>query len=344
MYIRSFTKIVDDAIDIVRSEKKEMMLSNFLMGIIFMGAIMVLGIILSIMGAFLALGEVDSVNIMGIIGIILLAIFILTLVAVMQGSIMILTDGYYQGQSKVGATYAVGRSLKRIFALMGYSCLEILGCIPFVIIGGIAIYIVSGIMNITPDNFNAITSLSGFTFLSIASIFILAVVVIFLIAIYSAFFSFGIAAIVIDDLGPIDAFKKSLNLIKGEFIEIVKKFFLIQLGIYGINICFSMLLGLIGALLGVISVFSGSFNTMWMQPIASLIEWPTRIVFNLLFTAFNPAIIAVFYYNQKCKKEGIDMYKQFIALQRRTQSENDHTSNPYKSFLDEKEKVNEQGI
>ena len=113
MYIRSFTKVVDDAMDIVQIRKKEMMLSNFLMAIILLGGIIAGTITIGVIGAIL------NTSIVGVVCLILLVVFILAMVAVAEGSIMILTDGCYHGQS-VGASYATGRSLKRMPALMGY--------------------------------------------------------------------------------------------------------------------------------------------------------------------------------------------------------------------------------
>lgn len=328
MYIRSFTKVVDDAMDIVQIRKKEMMLSNFLMAIILLGGIIAGTITIGVIGAIL------NTSIVGVVCLILLTLFILAIVAVAEGSIMILTDGYYHGQS-VGASYATGRSLKRILALMGYICLEVLGCIPLIILGGLGIFIVTGGLQGISSSFDQVTNPSGLVFLAIIGLLILTVVLTLVLIGYNTFFVFGVAAIVIDELGPIEAFKKNLSLIKGEFLTIVKKLVLIRLGIIGISMCFTMLLGLVGVVLGVVSLFNSSFDSTAIQTVGNLIEWPIRIVFNLLFCAFNPAIIAVFYYNQKCRKEGIDLHKQLHGLKRKAQNQRDNINEAINGSINE---------
>ena len=328
MYIRSFTKVVDDAMDIVQIRKKEMMLSNFLMAIILLGGIIAGTITIGVIGAIL------NTSIVGVVCLILLVVFILAMVAVAEGSIMILTDGYYHGQS-VGASYATGRSLKRMPALMGYICLEVLGCIPLIILGGLGLFIVTGGLQGISSSFDQVTNPSGLVFLAMIGLLILTVILTLVLIGYNTFFVFGVAAIVIDELGPIEAFKKNLSLIKGEFLTIVKKLILIKLGIIGISICFTMLLGLVGVVLGVVSLFNSSFDSTAIQTVGNLIEWPIRIVFNLLFCAFNPAIIAVFYYNQKCRKEGSDLHKQLHGLKRKAQNQRDNINEAINGSINE---------
>lgn len=324
MYIRSFTKVVDDAMDIVQTRKGEMMLSNFLMTIILLGGIMAVTtagmIAIGVMGV---IGIISNTSIVGVVGLILLTLLSLTMVAVAEGSIIILTDCYYHGQS-VGATYATGRSLKRMPALMGYICLEILGCIPLIILGGLGLFIVVGGLQGISSMIDQVTNPSGLAFIAVTGFLISTVVLTLVLIVYNTFFVFGVAAIVIDELGPIEAFKKNLRLIKGEFLTIVKKLVLIRLGIMGINICFTMLFGLLGIVLGVVSFFNSSFNSAIMQIVANVIEWPARVVFSLLYFAFSPAIIAVFYYNQKCRKEGTDLHKQLHGLKRKAQNQRDN--------------------
>lgn len=313
MYIRSFTKVVDDAMDIVQIRKKEMMRSNFRMIMLLIGGSMVGLIAIGVMGGINTSGNISIVS---VVSLILLVIFILAMVAVVEGSIMILTDCYYHGQS-ISATYAIRRSLKRMPALMGYICLEVLGCIPLIILGGLGLFIVTRGLQGISGMIDQVTNPPGLAFLAVIGVLILTVILSLVLIVYNTFFVFGVAAIVIDELGPIEAFKKNLRLIKGEFLTIVKKLILIKLGIMGISLCFTMLFGIVGIVLGVISLFNGSFDSTAIQTVAAFIEWPIRIVFDLLFVAFNPAIIAVFYYNQKCRKEGIDLHKQLHRLKRK---------------------------
>ena len=347
MYIRSFTKIVDDATDIIRSKKGEMMLANFLLGIILIGILFGGIIILAITGTVMAV-LMQSGNAASIVAIIILVFCALLAIVIAEGSIMVLANSYYHGQLSAGAPYAIGRTLKRIFPLMGYLCLEILGVIPIVVVGTICVSILGNTMKGVLTSAQGLSSLlmvanqMGYTFFIIVGIVIGIVVIILLLTIYSACFYFGVAALVLDELGPIAALKKNFILIKGEFKGIIKKLILIQLGLIGINLCFSMLVGLISSILVMISAFSGSFEIMGLQTIVTLIEWPIRIVFNLLFSAFNPAIIAIFYYNQKCKKEGIDIYNHIKGLRKKMENEGDYTRGLYKDTLLEQEKVKEQ--
>ena len=311
MYIRSFTKIMDDATDIIHEHKGDMMLANFVRGIVMTGFICVLAIIMAII---IAIASVVSGGILGICGAIVAAVLIIAIIHAGSGSIMLLTDNVYHKRFMT-VTMAIGGGLKRLPALAGYAAFEILGLVPLMIVGAIIIWIVGGGVKSMIDLEYFIHSPAG----SVGMLFVIYTLLItsvcILLACYQTFFIFGTAAIVVDGLGPLQALKKNWRLIKGEFKESMGRVILTWLGIGGVNLCFNMILVLIAMVIALICAIAGlEFSESMIQVMVAIIEWPANIIFSLLFLAIQPAVVTVFYYNQKCKKEGTDLLERLKMM------------------------------
>lgn len=321
MYIKSFTKVMDDAVDIVHESKSDMMLANFVRGLVLMGFIVSAVIVAMIVGAVASLASSILGGIIAIVGMAVAVVFVVAVINAGTGSMIVLTDNAYRNKFMTVST-AIGAGLRRIPALMGYAVFQILGLIPLGLIVVLAIYLVGGGVDSMTQFQSLLYNPAGVMGLVLLICIVLVAVISISLACYQTFFIFGVAAIVLDGLGPVAAFKKNWRLVKDELKEMIAKVILIELGTTGINLCFTMLLVLIGVILGLICFWgSTGSDVTTIQTVATLIEWPIRIIFGLLFLAINPAVVSVFYYSQKCKKEGADLMERLQIMKKRSKEE-----------------------
>lgn len=317
MYIKNFTKVMDDALDIVHARKGEMMLSDLLMGLLAGGIFFVCVIGVAIAVAVASIGGGVGIAIVACIAGLLLTFLGMTLMGIAQGSIMVLAENHYHEHQKIAGPNAIGRAMKRLPALMGLAVFEIIGAIPIIILVILCLGGTGFLIGKMVDNSYALMSQpAGTIFLFYVLVLLMLAMWIFIGAMYMAVFGLCVPAIVVDGLGPVAALKKSFALVRGEYWRMVKKMLLLQLGLIGVTICFNSVLGLLGVVLGLMAAFTNDVSLSILQVVTMMVEWPVRILFNLLFFAISPTVIYILYYNQKCKKEGEDLRRRVYYVRR----------------------------
>lgn len=317
MYIESFTKNTDEAVNVIRKRVGEIAISNLLAGLIKLGLLVGGGTILIVLIAVsVALVPTASFGpALGvIIGILAMLLLWLTLSDMISGSIIKLTFAFYQGQ-KMEGTQAVSSSFKKFFVYMGFNCIRLLIMVPFVVGITLIFFLVGSGMKGIFDVAQWKDGGLGAILLLLTIILIGVVLIILLYFVYKTFFIFGVAAIMIDNLGPIQAFKKNLSLIRGEFIAMMKKVILYDLGVAGIQYSFMLLITtIIGIVALVMNATYTSVDWIRLQYIGAVLEWPARIFSTLVISALIPAVTTFLYISQKSKKEGEDIRRALHQL------------------------------
>ena len=138
---------------------------------------------------------------------------------------------------------------------------------------------------------------------------------------YQTLFLYGLPAIVIEKLGPVAAFKKSLFYTKGEFWMTLRKVFLYQIGVIGINISLNAIISIVFALIIILQTAVGNVNELSMATSFGYIEYLLRIGYGIVTGCFVPTIIVKLYESQRCKLEGQDIRERLVALKEEQRKE-----------------------
>lgn len=331
VYIRSFTKVIDEATYTVRNKIGELLVCQLLGGLIMVGAaiaaIILLLIGIGISGATLisTYGGLDDGAIGGetgiIIGIVIsIAIVVILLWAVSyvsRGAVMLVS--YHGGRGeKLNGTDAIGKSFGRFLTYVGYATLQLLTLIPVIVIIALLVVILGGgLMQAFENTFtftNFIEKPIQMLFI-IIGIWLAVVIISTIIALmYQTLFLYGLPAIVIEGLGPIAAFKKSLSYVSGEFWVTLRKIFLYQIGIIGINISLNTIVGLVFALIIILQTTFGNGDEMSLATSLGYVEYFVRIGYGIVTGCFIPTIVLKLYESQRCKLEGQDIRERLVAL------------------------------
>lgn len=331
MYIRSFTKVIDEAIYTVRNKIGELLVCKLLGGLIMAGAGIAAFILLIISIAVSAVSimprysgySYDEISaqpgfIIGIvISIAIIAILLGAVSYVSSGAVMLVT--YHAGRGeKMNGTSAIGKSFSRFFAYLGYVTLQLLTLIPVIIIIVLLIAMLGGGLT---EAFNNTFSMMDFEdrpiqmLLIILGIWLVVVIVSTVIALmYQTLFLYGLPAIVIEKLGPIAAYKKNLSYIRGEFWATLRKIFLYQMGVIGINISLNAVVSIIFALIIILQTSFGNVDETALATSFVYIEYLIRIGYSIITGCFIPSIIVKLYESQRCKLEGQDIRERLVAL------------------------------
>lgn len=326
MYIRSFSKMMDEAVDIVKRHLGEVALTQFLSLLLIAGGgfiAMIMIVVVSLIGAAAKLSSASpnaAIFIPITIGIVISVILILALEEVQVGSIMALTNSVFKGKP-IKVTKAISVGIKNIIKIIGVMSLKLVGLIPVGLIGLLQLFIIGAIVTNGDDWLSSPSSLfrladSIYTMIFFGIIILLNIVIfIAVLAIYSTFYLTMMPAIIVDSLGPIKAFKQNWQLVKKDFFGVAKKIFVYKLSISGINLCLSMLVGvMIGMIALLLEFIAGEVDYIFISNALSIIQWPVQLIYGLIIGAFEPAIIVIFYHSQKCKVQGSDLQEQLNQM------------------------------
>lgn len=331
MYIRSFTKVIDEAVYTVRNKIGELLICQLLGGLIMVGAAIGAFILLVIAIATSAVSVIPSYSGYGtdgiggqtgfIIGMVIsIAIIVILLWAVSdvsRGAVMLVS--YHAGRGeKLNGTDAIGKSFSRFLAYVGYAALQLLTLIPVIVIIVILFVMIGGgLMQVFENTFTTINFVEKPVemLLIILGIWLTIVIISTVIALmYQTLFLYGLPAIVIERLGPVAAFKKSLSYIRGEFWMTLRKIFLYQIGIIGINVSLNAIVSIVFALIIILQTSFGNADEISLATSFGYIEYLLRIGYGIVTGCFVPTIIVKLYESQRCRLEGQDIRECLVAL------------------------------
>ena len=311
--VEGFAKTIDKAIYEIRNKFGELILTQFLSNLISVGVILVGVIILGIVAIIFSAANVFGSGGSGIavFSIILCYVLFICLIIVAidigKGASMILIDKNSMGQ-KIDSTAAIGASFKKISSYLGYALIEIAFLVPI-----IAIVLLLGIIFInnallwpiliTLDKID-VDSIGGIFLICLIMLAIILVIYLLIMA-YQTFFLYGIAAIALDGLGPIKAFKKNLHYLKGQYIKTVKHVIGFMWGIIGINWGLMMIVGTVSSLLILLMGLGGNYTGSLV--LSEGVAWVFQAINTLIISSIEPVVVMMLYKNQRDKKEGTDL-------------------------------------
>lgn len=310
---------MDESVDIVRKQIGEVTLLQFL-GLLLIAGGGCIGLIMlaviSGIGLIASSGNTGTIVVATILGVVLSVVLVIALVEAQMGSVISLTDSIFKGKP-MKATKAISVGLKNIFKMLGVMVLQGLGLIPVCLIGLLQLFGLGAVIVrndswlLSPSSLFRITDhMSRIIFFII--IMLLNIVVFLLVrAIYEAFYITVLPAVIVDGLGPIQAFKQNWQLVKKDFVGVVKKIIVYRMGISGINLCLSMLISAIAIVIMLLVEFVvGEIDYTMLSNMVSVIQWPIQLVYSLIIGTFETVLITIFYHSQKCKVKGTDLQAQ----------------------------------
>lgn len=318
MYIRSFAKNIDTAIDTIKKRLGDMLICEVLGLLIATGIVVGLFVIFGIIAVSMIVSMISmnglfsnfwSIFFWIIVLVIIIGTPILATTYIAQGGIMWIAHENEKGNIVAGPK-AIGKSFSRIFAYLGFAFIQVISWIPMVLL---LIGIFKLIGNIIGGEYYVIfleqlirsDSIDMLIFWFIVTI-LLILLIGFVVLLYENIYFYALPAIILEKAGPVEAIKESLSLIKGEFWHNFKKVLCYRLGVSGIGIGVS-------AIIGTFFAMALLLGKLW-EPIYMILsvlllyaEWGVRMAYTLFASTFSPIIIAKLYESQKCKIEGTDL-------------------------------------
>lgn len=312
MEIMTLAQILDRAVYIMKKYMKTIVLYTLVYGIIlFVGAI-----ILALIGgisAVVSAGIFDNVPIAVTFGVLLIVIILSVSYSQHVGIIKIASQEYLKENIQMEqAMRAAAKSIPKVSAIvisalfMFAPILALLGWLGYLLIRAL-------------DNALTLsTTLDG----RIAFIIIIVITAIllysFVVLSFLTWFLFSFHALIIEKKGIFASIKRSFELVRHNFWRIFGSLTLILLTVYAIRISFNSILGLLGSLLYLLMKFLNAREgfILVMSMAVSYIQFPVNIAYALLVTPISFIAITHLYFNERFKKEGLDLILKLKEIQK----------------------------
>ncbi|WP_426347958.1 hypothetical protein ACPWSR_09300 [Alloiococcus sp. CFN-8] len=313
MNITGIAEIMDKSLDILRQKFKDIVMYNLVYTMILGIVGFLLIVLFAILGIFLVS---SSDEFSGVIT------YVSVLLTILLGLYLSLGTGVINIASKtvLGEKTSIGKSIslafKAILKTLALTFLVALTLIPAIII---FYYMGRGFI----DSFFNFINFGTFTFRLQWLIFIIIPLFMLLLAffvaiLYLIFYIYILQEMIIEKKGPIRAIKGSYRLIKNNYFTTLKNVFLVLLSVYGIRYSFESIVTLVvaiiylaGVLFGIeqdmMTIFTGIYGVMTV-PLTALTWLVITPVFFIMTT--------VMYYNERAKKDGIDLYMKLETLKK----------------------------
>ena len=305
MYIMGISEMLDKAIEILKKNFKAVFLYNLVYGIITIVVSVVLLLILSVVSIPLfMIGDLG-------IGV----IFYISLLVLIFGSISLsFNAGIINISSKAlkgeGTTVGEGISLSfqstsKIFAIMFFSL------IAFLQVVAIFYFIVRGFFDTFEDIWYSSLNFANLEWLTFIIIpLILLLVISFVVLVYLTFLIFALQELIIENKGPLESIKGSISLVKDSFFKLFKYHLLGIITVFGMRYSFESIVVILTAIIFLISKLFNidqDFQILFTS-LYGIMSFPLGIMLWLVIMPILTIIITIYYYNQRFKREGLDIY------------------------------------
>lgn len=214
------------------------------------------------------------------------------------------------------AAQAIGSSVKSIFRVTG---LVIIGAVPVIPLGmGVWKLVEGSVMKLagksSVDWITAFGSADQRILLTLAGILAVSLVLVVLISAYLTLFTFALQALVLEGKGPVQAVRRSIQLIRGRFWHFYAVISLVALVTAGIGVSldsfFLLIAGLVELGLHFVGVESGTgFTFVYMYG-----RGAANFFYALLFNSLGAVIYTQLYYNRLFETEGYDLILRISRL------------------------------
>lgn len=304
MEIMSLSQILDRSIEILRKNLKALVLFNLAYSII-VGVIAFIGITIGAVIFGVVLTFFTSTFSLVVFSSLFILIILTFAASIYVGMIGISAEEFTGRKVTVqkAITYSF-KALPKIFvilALVGAAILPAIGIFWFSVKYIIESFETNYFLNIT------LIDASWFPLIVVPLLLILAVLAVMLL--YFSFFSFSFHVGFIEGKGPFTAVKKSVMLVRKNFWRIVLYNFIFVITVAGIRYSLqgiaSLIVG-IAFLLGKIFNANPEYNVV-LGGLFALLSGPINILTWLVVTPIGGIFTTMLYYNQRFKREGLDL-------------------------------------
>lgn len=313
MNITGIAEIMDKSLDILRKKFKDIVMYNLIYTMI-IGAVGLLSTFLLVLVGVLLFSSFDEAS--GIIAYVaILTTFFLGLyLSLGTGVINATSKTILREKTSIGKSIAL--AFKSILKTLGLTFLVALTLTP-----SIAAFYYMGRGFIDSISSFIIYNISGFELswlsLIIIPIFLL-LLLFFVFLLYLTFYIYALQELIIEKKGPINAIKGSYRLIKNNYFKTLKHVFLTILSVYGIRYSFDSIVTIIVAIIYLVGMLFGLDQDMVtiFSAIYGAMTFPLTALTWLIITPIFFIMTTTMYYNERAKKDGLDIYMKLDALKK----------------------------
>lgn len=311
MNLMSISEVLDRSIDTLRKNLKNIVLFNLAYGVI-SGIIAFFFIFIGIM-ATVSTSMVAPSNAGVIISTSIIILIIATFVISIKVGAIKISAQQYTGE-KITVQNAITSSLinlPKIFAILFFAALAF----------SPAIYVFWKAISWAIDSldlylFGFGVKAAEWVYLLILPILTL-LIAFFIVMLYFTLLCFSIQVAVIEKKGPIAAIARSFTLVKKNFWKLLGYNLIIILTVTGIRYSIQSILGLI---LGIIYLAGKLFSinqdyTILLTSLYGVLSWPINILTWLIISPIGAIMGTILYFNQRFKKEGLDIELKLRVLE-----------------------------
>lgn len=311
MNLMSLSEVLDRSINTLRKNLKNIVLFNLVYSII-SGVIAFIFIIIGILtAAFTSILAPSSVGV--VISTSLIILIIATFVMSVKIGIIKISAQQYTGEniSVQNALTSSLVSLPKIFAIL------LLASIAFspvlFVFWKLIIWVIESV-----DLYLFGFGMEIVEWMSVIIIPLLMLfIVLFVVMLYYTVFSFSFQVAAIEKKGPIASIKRSFILVKNNFWKMFGYNLIFILTVMGIRYSLQSLVGLI---LGIIYLVGKLFSinqdyNILLASLYGVLSWPINILTWLIVSPIGGIMSTLLYFNQRFKKEGLDMELKLKVLE-----------------------------
>lgn len=311
MNLMSLSEVLDRSINTLRKNLKNIILFNLVYSVISGIIAFILIIIGIITAAFTTILSPSSVGV--VISTSLIILIIATFVISIKVGIIKISAQQYTGE-KISVQNALTSSLislPKIFVIL------LLASIVFSPVIFVFWKLIIWMME-SVDLYLFEFGIEIVKWMSIIIIPLLMILIsLFIVLIYYTLFSFSFQVATIEKKGPLASIKRSFILVKKNFWKMVGYNLIFILTVMGIRYSLQSLVGLI---LGIIYLVGKLFSinqdyNILLASLYGVLSWPINILTWLIVSPIGGIMSTLLYFNQRFKKEGLDIELKLKVLE-----------------------------
>lgn len=311
MNVMSLSEVLDRSIDTLRKNLKTIVLFNLVYGII-SGIIAFIFMMFGILTAtFTAILSPSTVGI--VIAISIITMVVVTFIASINVGIIEISAEQYTG-SKMNLQNAITNSLKSLPKIFVILLLVAIAALPIVLFFWKIIEWMIENVDLEVLEYD-ITGIQWIIIIVVPLLILL--ISAFIMMVYYTVLGFSFQVATIEKKGPIASIKRSFILVRRNFWKLFGYNILFFLTVMGIRYSLESIVGLI---LGIIYLVGKLFSvnqeyTILFASLYGVMAWPINILTWLIVTPIGGIMSTLLYFNQRFKKEGLDIELKLKVLE-----------------------------
>lgn len=306
MGIMSLAEIMDTSIEILRKHIKSIIVYIIAFGAIcfaaFIGAAVFTGIAAIVTGGLAAIILIPAFIFLGIVVFLTMEV----------GIIKITGQEYFK--QKVEAAEALKASFKSIFKVSGITAIIVLISIPVTVVFGGLLYFMFTVLESPLD---ALAEYDWGILLIVILFILLGLAIAGMVIAYFTVFAFSLHAAVLEEMSVLRSIKRSWTLVRYNFWKVFGCIILFYLSVLAVQLTIGSFVSIISSLiylllklLNITQDYLAFFTFIYGR-----IEGPLNIVSGAIIGPITSIMISLLYFNQRFKKEGLDMRVRLREIQ-----------------------------